>query len=147
MIIDKIENLEGYAAINPLLSQVVAFLSDHDLKDLDNGKHFIDGDRLFVNIQDAKGKTKEDAVIEYHKKMIDIQIPLNEAETYGYTPVIDLPEADFNEEKDIAKLPGVSAREYVTALPGEFVMFFPQDGHAPCIAEGTLHKAIFKVAK
>lgn len=145
MIIDKIENLGMYRGLNPLFDAVIRFMEDNDLQRLENGKHLIQGARLFVNIQDAQGKTVDEAVIEYHKKMIDIQIPLNKPETYGYTPVADLPEADFNIEKDIAKIPGVRARSYVTANPGEFAMFFPQDGHAPCIADGSLHKAIFKV--
>lgn len=145
MIIDKIENLGMYRGLNPLFDAVIRFMEDNDLKRLENGKHLIQDGRLFVNIQDAQGKTVDEAVIEYHKKMIDIQIPLNKPETYGYTPVADLPEADFNVEKDIAKIPGVRARSYVTANPGEFAMFFPQDGHAPCIADGSLHKAIFKV--
>ena len=145
MIIDKIENLGMYRDLNPLFDAVIRFMEDNDLQRLENGKHLIQGARLFVNIQDAQGKTVDEAVIEYHKKMIDIQIPLNKPETYGYTPVADLPEADFNVEKDIAKIPGVRARSYVTANPGEFAMFFPQDGHAPCIADGSLHKAIFKV--
>lgn len=145
MIIDKIENLGMYRGLNPLFDAVIRFMEDNDLQRLENGKHLIQDGRLFVNIQDAQGKTVDEAVIEYHKKMIDIQIPLNKPETYGYTPVADLPEADFNVEKDIAKIPGVRARSYVTANPGEFAMFFPQDGHAPCIADGSLHKAIFKV--
>jgi YhcH/YjgK/YiaL family protein len=145
MIIDKIENLEMYRGLNPLLDDVIRFIKEHDLKSLENGKHFIKDGHLFVNIQDAQGKTRDEAVIEYHKKMIDIQIPLNMPETYGYTPVADLPETEFNTDKDIAKVPGVQARSYVTANPGEFAMFFPQDGHAPCIADGLLHKAIFKV--
>lgn len=145
MIIDKIENLGMYRGLNPLFDAVIRFMEDNDLQRLENGKHLIQGGRLFVNIQDAQGKTVDEAVIEYHKKMIDIQIPLNKPETYGYTPVADLPEADFNVEKDIAKIPGLRARSYVTANPGELAMFFPQDGHAPCIADGSLHKAIFKV--
>ena len=145
MIIDKIENLKMYRGINPLFDEVIRFIQEHDLKTLENGKHFIKDGHLFVNIQDAQSKTEDEAVIEYHKKMIDIQIPLNMPETYGYTPVEDLPAVDFNVEKDIAKVPGVKVQSYVTANPGEFVMFFPQDGHAPCIANGTLHKAIFKV--
>lgn len=146
MIIDKIENLKLYKGLNPLMGMVLEFLQQNNLSTLDNGKHSILGNRLFVNIEDDKGKSKQDAVMEFHRKMIDIQIPLNEPETYGYTPVSDLPYADFDTTKDIAKLQGVAPREYITAKPGEFVMFFPQDGHAPCIADGILHKAIFKVA-
>lgn len=146
MIIDKVENLRTYAKLNPLIADVLAFLAQHDLNSLSNGTHPIRGETLFVNIEDDKGKNQAEAVTEYHRKMIDIQLPLNMAETYGYTPVAELPEAEFDAERDIAKVPNVPPRQFITAKPGEFIIFFPQDGHAPCIAKGTIHKAIFKVA-
>ena len=78
--------------------------------------------------------------------MIDIQIPLSTSETYGYTPLCDLPEAEYNAEKDISKMPGVMGQSYVNCQPGMFAIFFPQDGHAPCIStEPSIRKAIFKV--
>ena len=128
MVIDTLENLEKYVSLNPLFNDVVDFLKSNDL-----------------NIQVAKGKSCESALLETHKKMIDIQIPLSTSETYGYTPLKDLPEAEYNEEKDITKYEGAAAT-YVTCKPGEFAMFFPQDGHAPCISEqAEIKKAIFKV--
>ena len=58
---------------------------------------------------------------------------------------VRLPEAEYNEEKDITKYAG-AADTYVTCKPGEFAIFFPQDGHAPCISdEAEIKKAIFKV--
>ena len=66
--------------------------------------------------------------------------------TFGFVPTCELPEVEFNEEKDIAKVPGVKGQSYVTCTPTMFAMFFPQDGHAPCICEkAELKKAIFKV--
>ncbi len=120
-------------------------MKSNDLNKLSEGKHLIKGTDLFVNIQVAKGKSCESALLETHKKMIDIQIPLSTSETYGYTPLKDLPEAEYNEEKDITKYEGAAAT-YVTCKPGEFAIFFPQDGHAPCISEqAEIKKAIFKV--
>lgn len=145
MVIDTIENLEKYVSLNPLFKDVVEFIKSNRLDDLEVGKHAIKGTDLFVNIQMAKGKSKDIALLETHKKMIDIQIPLSAPETYGYTPLCDLPEAEYNEEKDITKYVG-EANTYVTCKPGEFAIFFPQDGHAPCISgEAEIKKAIFKV--
>ena len=94
----------------------------------------------------AKGKTPDEAVIETHDKMIDIQIPIDDAETYGYTARRELPAGEYNAEKDITKLPGIASDCYVTCRPGMFAIFFPQDGHAPCIAAvPELKKAIFKI--
>lgn len=146
MIIDKLENLKNYASVNPLFPKVVEFLQQHDLNTLEAGKHEIVGKDLFVNIQMAKGKTPDEAVIETHDKMIDIQIPLTAAETFGYTQRDQLPQVAYNAEKDITKYPDLAADSYVTCLSGMMAIFFPQDGHAPCIAGvPEIKKAIFKV--
>ena len=146
MIIDKVENLKNYAQVNPLFPKVVEFIQQHDLNALEPGKYEIEGKDLFVNIQMAKGKTPAEAVIETHNRMIDIQIPLSDAETFGYPQRDQLPDAEYNDEKDITKIPDLAADSYLTCQPGMMAIFFPQDGHAPCIAGvPEIKKAIFKV--
>lgn len=146
MIIDTIENLGKYVALNPLFADVVEFLKNNDLQTIEERKHFIKDKDLFVNIQVAKGKTQEAAVLETHIEMIDIQIPITCEETFGYTPLCDLPDFEYNAEKDITKYGDTKAQTYVTVKPGQFVIFFPQDGHAPCIInQPEIKKAIFKV--
>lgn len=144
MVVDTLDNLEKYVSLNPLFEEVVKFIKENDLNKLEAGKHFIKKD-LFVNITTAHGKTADEAVLETHKNMLDIQIPLDNNETYGYLPLADLPEAEYNAEKDVTKYPGAKAETYVNCKPGEFAIFWPQDGHQPCIGEGDIHKAIFKV--
>ena len=146
MIIDTIENLGKYVTLNPLFADVVEFLKNNNLQTIEEGKHFIKDKDLFVNIQVAKGKTQEAAVLETHIEMIDIQIPITCEETFGYTPLCDLPDFEYNAEKDITKYGDTKAQTYVTVKPGQFVIFFPQDGHAPCIInQPEIKKAIFKV--
>ena len=146
MIIDTIENLAKYEAVNPLFKQVVEFIANNRLEKLPEGKHPIQGADLFVNITTAKGRTPDEAVIETHRRMIDIQIPLDGPETYGYTPLCRLPETPYNDEKDITKYPNLLAESFIDCMPGMFAIFFPQDGHAPCISVmPEIRKAIFKV--
>ena len=146
MIIDTIDNLCKYAALNPLFADVVEFLKSHDLKTMEAGKYPIKDKDLFLNLTVAKGKTKEAAVLETHVEMIDIQIPISCAETFGYTPLCDLPDFEYNAEKDITKYGDTQAQTYFTVKPGQMVIFFPQDGHAPCISEKEgIKKAIFKI--
>ena len=146
MIIDTLDNLVQYENINPLFKEVVAFLKKNDLSTLPEGKHQIVGNDLYVNIQTAKGKTPDEAVVETHRRMIDIQIPIDMPETYGYTPLCNLPDVPYNDEKDITKYGDLMAESYIDCQPGMFAIFFPQDGHAPCISMmPTIKKAIFKV--
>ena len=80
MIIDTLENLPLYAHLNPRFQKVIDFLSENDINQLPEGKHLIDGENVFVNIQMATGKAPDVAVLETHRKMIDIQIPLSAPE-------------------------------------------------------------------
>ena len=146
MIIDTLDNLSSYASLNPLFAKVVEFMKANNLNKLEAGKHEIAGKDLFVNITTAKGKSPDEAVLETHQKMIDIQIPLSGDETYGYTPAASLPDAPYNAEKDITKYPDLMAESFIDCQPGMFAIFFPHDGHAPCISMAPeIKKAIFKV--
>ena len=146
MIIDTIENLNKYVGLNPLFADVVAFLEGHDLRTMEPGKYPIKDKDLFLNLTTAKGRGKEAAVLETHINMIDIQIPISCAETFGYTPLCDLPAFDYNAEKDVTLYGDTKAQTYVTVEPMQMAIFFPQDGHAPCIIdEPEIKKAIFKV--
>ncbi len=145
MVIDTIDNLEKYASLNPLFAKAFEYLKSTDLNALEPGKVALQGADLVVNISLAKGKTKEQAQLETHKKFIDIQIPLSCTETMGYTPANALPEEEYNEEKDITKF-AIPSESYIDVKPGMFAIFFPQDGHAPCISsEETIKKVIVKV--
>ena len=146
MIIDSLQNLKNYESVNPLFAKVIEFLKNNDLKAMEPGKYEIEGKDLFLNLTVAKGKTPDQAVLETHDKMIDIQIPISDAETCGYTPRENLQAAAYTAEKDITKIPDLAAESYITCQPGMMAIFFPQDGHAPCITGAPeIKKAIFKV--
>ena len=145
MIIDTLANLGKYVALNPLFQDVVDFINNNDLASMPTGKVLIKGNELYANFTVAKGKTKAEAKLESHDVMIDIQIPFNVPESMGYTPRTDLDEQPYNAEKDITFYDGL-AQQYITVHPGMFVIFFPQDAHAPCVSEASeIRKVIFKV--
>ena len=145
MILDTLDNLHKYVALNPRIQKVVDFIRENDLKAVPQGKVKIDGDDVFGNFQTLKGKTREEAKLETHNVMLDIQVPFNTAETMGFTPRKDLPETPYDADNDITFYEGL-AEQYITVRPGEFAIFLPQDGHAPCISEGKeIQKVIFKV--
>ena len=144
MIIDKIDNLNKYASLHPLFPQAFEYLQSVDLQALEIGKVNLQGNDLVVNIAETGIKSKEEALLETHNRFIDIQIPLSGVEVMGYTPRTDLPEETYNEEKDITFYAGL-ADTYLTVKPGMFVIFFPEDGHAPAITPESVKKVIVKV--
>ena len=132
MVVDRLENIEKYASLNPLFAQAIDFLKSLDLNALD--------------VAQTKPKTKEDAKLETHRDFIDIQIPLSGTEIMGYTAAKDCVPADapYNAEKDITFFSGL-AESYIEVKPGMFAIFFPQDGHAPGITPDGVKKVIVKV--
>lgn len=132
MVIDKIENLQHYASLNPYFPQIIEFIKNTDLNKLENGKHEIDGKNCFVNIMDTAGKTKEEAVMETHKNMLDIQIPLNNDEIYGYTPTELLPECEYNAEKDATKISRCNGRR-ILHMPSRNDGYFLATGRTPAL--------------
>ena len=82
MVVDRLENIEKYASLNPLFAQAIEFLKSHDLNALEVGKTELKGKDLLVNVAQTKPKTKEDAKLETHKDFIDIQIPLSGTEKW-----------------------------------------------------------------
>ncbi|OFQ15434.1 YhcH/YjgK/YiaL family protein [Prevotella sp. HMSC073D09] len=146
MVLDVLDNFGKYAALNPYFSLVDAFMRTHQLEELALGTYNIKGEDVVLKIEQAMGKSRNEAVLESHRQMIDIQIPLQQEETFGLAATVSLPPADYSAEKDISFYPNSPAQNYVTCPRGGFVIFFPQDAHAPCISEdANFTKAIFKV--
>lgn len=144
MILDSLEQFNRYAGLNPLFPRVAEFLASTDMASLKPGRHDILGDDLYVNIAEAKPKTQAEALIETHDCMIDIQVPITDAEQQGWTPREALPHSTYNPDTDMTLYEG-QAQTYFELRPGQFTIFFPSDGHAPAITATTLRKAIFKV--
>ena len=152
MIVDTIDRLDQYVGLNPRFALVVDFLRKNDLAQLEAGIHPIDGDDVYVNIQDAPVKTRQEARFETHRRMLDIQVPVSAPEEHGWAPRAPLPEAAYNPETDMTfhdpvppATPDTVAQTYFTLCPGQFAIYFPTDGHAPAITTKALRKAIFKV--
>lgn len=146
MIIDSLKNSARYERLNPYFEQAFEYLKTLDFKKLEAGKTILTPDALFVNVSNTKLKTKEDARLEVHNKYIDIQIPVSGPESFGWKERRNCNEVSspYNTEKDIEFFSDAPST-YFTLLPDEFVIFFPEDAHAPCVGEGDMQKIIVKV--
>lgn len=121
--------------------QTFAFLKTHDLKNMPLGKQELDGDSLFVNVEEYITKDKSETRYESHKKYIDIQYIIEGEEVIGLTTPDNLEVTEpYTEEKDIAFY-SFDGGEYVKATPENFVIFFPEDAHRPLIKAEENSKA------
>ncbi len=146
MILDSLENAGLYASIHPRFKQAFDFLQNTDLLALPLGKMELNGSDLFVNVVEVVGKSAIEAQMETHIRYIDIQVPVTATETMGWIATSQLKQTtqEYNSEKDVAFFAD-EATNFIHVQPGEFAVFFPEDGHQPGIATGQHKKVIVKV--
>lgn len=147
MIHDSLKNSSAIEKLHPKFKQAFDYLKNTDFSTLEDGKIELDGDKLYLSIASIKGKEKADAPIETHKNYIDIQVPLLGVEKIGWKAGCDLQEVSkpYSSEKDITFFID-RPTAYTKIYPGEFVVYYPEDGHAPGIGEGLIRKVVVKVA-
>ena len=148
MIKDHINNAHRYDDLHPNFRSVLEILQSLNLDALQAGHIELDGKYVYININTTKSTTKEEARLESHRQYIDIQMPLTGCETFGVRPTQDClsPIGDFDTERDIVFYEDAPSK-FITLSKGEFVIFFPDDAHAPCIDTADNHlKLVVKVS-
>ena len=148
MILDSLKNAALYAEMHPRFKTVFDYIASHDLAAMECGRHDIDGDNIFVVVQEWDLRPTNEARLELHRKYIDIQLVLDGAdEVFGWSEKKDclMPEADFDEQKDVQFFTDIPQCFYSVAK-GQFSILYPEDGHAPMLGEGHVKKCIFKIA-
>ncbi len=147
MIVDTLEQCERYRHLHPGFAAAFDFATSRDLGTMAPGRHLIDGDRLYVSIDNTEGRGRTDARLESHRRYIDIQLTLAGDEEIGWHPLslCRAPAAPFDEQRDI-RFYDDAPDSWVAVPPGRFAIFFVEDAHAPLGGTGPLRKAIFKIA-
>ncbi|MFT3850953.1 MAG: YhcH/YjgK/YiaL family protein [Propionivibrio sp.] len=114
------------------------------------GRYEVEGEQLFVLIQDVDSRTFEESRPEAHRRFADVQIPLNTAERYGFSfmqPGLACTE-DRLEANDVAFYERPARELFMDIDPGTYVVFLPNELHRPCLAIGgktKFRKAVIKI--
>jgi biofilm protein TabA len=148
MIIDTLDNAAKYYGVHPLFKQAFEYLNRTDLQNTEGGKYDIDGDNLKVIFSNKQGMTVEQstAKFECHNKHIDIQLCINGLETFGWKPreKCVLPKGEYNPDKDVLFF-NDAPDMFFQLTNNQFVILFPEDVHAPMIADDLVKKLVIKV--
>jgi YhcH/YjgK/YiaL family protein len=147
MIADSLENSQPYEALHSLFKKAFDFIRYTDFSQLKDGVIETDDPRLYFSISRLRGKDPQDAVLESHKKFIDIQAPIVGVEIIGWKAggelmIISEP---YDEGKDVMFYHDFPTT-YTKLYPGQFAVYFPEDGHAPGIGQGDIRKVVAKIA-
>ncbi len=148
MIIDTIANAYKYFGVHPLFSKAFDYLNQTDLENTEGSRFDIDGNNLKAIFSNKIGMTPEQstAKFECHNRHIDIQVCINGVETIGWKPRTKCvsQKGDYNPDKDVLFF-NDAPDMFFQLTNGQFVIFFPDDVHAPMIGEGEIKKVVIKV--
>ncbi len=146
MVLDSLANSVHYESLNPYFKKAFDYIKNTDWSKAEPGKVYLDGENCYINYIAQKGKTADEAKFETHNAYLDIQVPLDATECMGFIPTCELtqPDAPYNAEKDITKFSDKGG-SLISVKPMHFAIFWPWDGHQPCIGEGNWHKLVVKI--
>jgi len=147
MIIDTLDNAAKYYGVHPLFQKAFEYINTQELKSLEVGKFEI-SEGLKGAVAEKEGMTAEESAskFECHNNNIDIQLCITGPEVFGWRPRSSClsPKAEYNSEKDVLFYDDAPDMHF-TLQDNQFAIFFPEDVHAPMIADGVIKKMIIKV--
>lgn len=153
MILDRLENCERYASLHSRFAAAFEWLRSRIEGPPAEGRHELDGDRLFVLVARDEGRSPSGAKLEAHRRYIDIQLTLPNStsdpgsEVIGWRALSDCRELEvsYDERRDIMFFADAPTT-WLTLPAGTFAVFYPDDAHAPLAGQGPVLKAVVKIA-
>lgn len=155
MIIDRISEFSRYKGISDNLDLAIDWFRNTDFSDMTEGTFELKGRDVYYMIQNrslrgfAEELEKGTSLWEAHKDYIDIQIPISQSEGIGYCPVEELNGwGEYRSGDDIMFASDTKEGLFVKVDPGQAIVLFPSDAHAPCLKAGgtdRITKIVMKV--
>jgi YhcH/YjgK/YiaL family protein len=146
MILDRLERAERYGSMHPRFPRAFQFLAEADWQSIDDGRHEIEGNEIFVLVSTSEGRGRQKSPLEVHRRYIDIQMVLEGTDEIGWRSLDSLVvSGEFDQQGDIGML--AEPPHCWLVVPRHcFTVFFPHDAHAPLAGSGRVRKAVVKVA-
>ena len=146
MILGTLSESARIESLHPAFKKAFDYIKSHDLLNAPLERITLDGEALFINNSAPTPRSQEEQVLEVHRRYLDIHVLLSGTERIGWKPLADLtnPEAPFNEADDYQTF-AEPATTYFDMLPGQFLIVYPEDAHAPIIGTTPIRKLVVKV--
>ena len=134
----------------PAIQKAMAWLQEHDLAALPTGRREIDGDRLYVMVNEYNSEPKAVRRAEAHRKYVDVQCIVSGTEIIGYARLngYEVLE-DKLAEKDVIFYKNPADESDIVLSAGMYGIFFPWDVHRPNCAltvPAPIRKVILKIS-
>jgi YhcH/YjgK/YiaL family protein len=151
MFTGSLQDSAGMEKLPPIIQKALRFLLETDLDMLAVGEIELEGRDLFVQVQQRDTILPSASLPEAHDRYLDIHQVISGKEVLGYLPrstagpVVE----NYLEEKDICFFAPSPKMDLLSLEGSDFVIFYPEDVHQPCLADGIpkpIKKVVVKVA-
>ncbi|MDD5371020.1 MAG: YhcH/YjgK/YiaL family protein [Anaerolineaceae bacterium] len=153
MLVCQINDADKQLKIDEKMQKAVEFLRREDLDRLPIGRINLVDDRVYVRVMEYETVPFEALKFEAHRKYIDIHYVVSGQEAIWCLPTQKFASTDaYNVEKDVihGEPRRVEELSKVVLVPGDMVVCYPEDAHAPkgMVGNATepLKKIVVKIA-
>jgi len=129
-----LSNSNLYAGITPRLKTAFDYLTYTDLVALPVGRINLDGDHIYVLVQEYLTKRLDQGFWESHRRYLDVQYMHSGCERIDYALLNTMTLGDYAQDRDFQAMTGTGSP--LNLVAGSFAVFFPQDAHMPGLACG-----------
>jgi biofilm protein TabA len=145
MILAPLSQADAYHGLHPLFPAAFAYLQNFDPQTPD-GKYEIQGTDLYAGVQRYQTSASEEKKWEAHERYGDIQVVFAGQEYCGHTHRDNLQSIQpYSTEKDVEKFAAPTTPfSRLLLSPGQFCIFYPEDGHQPGVKVAE-SQAVLKV--
>ncbi|MDD3777706.1 MAG: YhcH/YjgK/YiaL family protein [Actinomycetota bacterium] len=135
---------------NQDLKKVADFIKSNDFSTKTEGRHPLEGERIFYNLISYNTTFTSKRDPEAHWEYIDFQYLISGEENIGWAPYNQDQEIlkAYNPENDILTFCNVKQESFFTLKAGMYAIFFPDDIHRPGIQTSrslAVKKLVFKI--
>jgi len=148
MVIDTLKNCEKYYVFGENFKKAFEFLKNNDISKMELGRHAIDGDNVYILVQDYTSKTIDNCGLESHKIYADVHYVKEGFEYLGYAPIerVSAPIKEYDPVTDA--LFYEKECQFFLLQQGDIAIVFPHDVHMPqkrALVATHVRKACVKV--
>jgi YhcH/YjgK/YiaL family protein len=146
MIIDRIEHCPLYTGLGDGIRLALEHIRTTDFTQSKTGRYDLDGDNLFVIVNDYETVSRQAGQLEGHRQYIDVQYLVRGTEWIGYAPLTgQIIAMDYDAADDCILYEGEAT--FVKIQAGMFAVFFPHDLHQPGTGQepNPVRKVVVKV--
>lgn len=145
MVFDNLKNAAQYHGLGPRFQAALEWMAQVDPATLPQGERVdIDGDNLFATYFELDTLPQGESKLEGHRNYADIQLLIAGRERVGYALAGTMePVSEYTPDIQFFNGPW----DTLSLRPGDFYIVWPQDLHAPRVADGIVGRVRRLVVK